>query len=641
MKSYQPLQSHDPQAFALEATRLLRRLALYGMDHDPSLQGLKKLTAIPTDGHDPEQTRKLKDSLNDYLNLSPVDRADTYSLLMSELSGELLGHVDFHEKRPPTTGHSPWSRNAGPGMQDTRTSVIQDVANTRDDSVHTPLTSEQIAMARASLNPATPRRFALLRKCYTEGLFHDFRIIPQLIDALNDPDEQCARFIAEKIIPGCAGRYVDAISRSIHVDGSRGDVHAFNALYLLDRHQAIRLGLELFNRIPDHFRAEVLYLIGRHEAGLGLAIDMAGSENTALRHAAIKALAHADWVQRKQWFENLFRNTPDWADLSTFWRTYPDQVIQRIIWDRLQSEWTEILDWPGTPPSESGTVRHLAGRLRESTAMVRCLNPSCFDDERTSRFMAFFDLRGRVFDRCGSDEDFSALNEFIAALVRWLYSAAEISGPTLLSDAGEPIPPDAFEDYFFACLECLRPTAFFEQFHGYLSGTTGPAMTGDNPSQKTGVIVDFFRRSLENPEFGLAEFISSRGIFWDPRWVELCLDLPDMMVAPVAFFASREHPDYGPKLWGLVNSLDRNSLEFRMALRALLRIGEPGAPGFFFKCLFELREELYEFSGPQFELGRKARAAMDSLAALLPELPPEDQLEAIKNFPDIFGEKAD
>lgn len=605
--------------------RELRGLMMHGCRHEKGLKVLRNL--IAHEEHHNELApllRQLKNFLEGDLDSNQKTLMD---LINATARAELMAarsSMNSHPIVTPSPGSIGWNRNFS------FISHEEDMENFdgEDRSVSTPLTSDRIRSARSALVSGSPMRLTSLRRNLRQGNFGDFRIIPQLLESLNDPDEECARFIGEEIIPQVALRYAPSIARDISPIGSPKDIRSFRSLAVMKPREANRKGLELYPVASEKFRAEIIFHLARQSSCLELAIRESDSSSSHISSAAIKGLAYASWENKYQFFGKLFQSGQKWKNLKTFWRSFSNNEIQSIIWERLNSGLIHIAN------AQEVGKKILDIDPEEMADLVGCLNPSILSPVQISAITDFFERRSEIQAHFAGSVFSSRIDRLMHSIVLWLADAHEINGSVILAHFSEPIPADCFEDYFFACLENLRPDTFFDQFHQYYF------LSDEASCRKTRVMEDFFCRSIEHPEFGLNDYMKTQGISWDPRWKKLAAQLPENFVILAVFFASPETTDFLQRFWNRLERMDCESRDFRLSLRGLLNMQEADAEEFLRQRLVELHHNITKEFFQQTGRVSRLRAAYNSLAPLCALVPQSRLGHWRESHPDIeaFGQ---
>lgn len=581
--------------------RELKGLMMHGCRHEKGLKVLSNM--ITREGHHTELA-PLLNQLRNFLDGDPDRSQEKLIHLVNATSRAILltarSSLSVNPPVPPSPGGIGWNRN----FSFISTEEEMENFDAEDRSVSTPMTSDRIRSARSALVSGSPMRLTSLRRNLSLGNFGDFRIIPQLLESLNDPDEECARFIGEEVIPQVALGFAQSIARDISPMGSPKDIRAFRSLAVMKPREANRKGLALYPLASEKFRAEIIFHLARQSSCLELAIRESDSPSDLIRAAAIKGLAYAAWENKYQFFSKLFQVRQKWNGLKTFWRSFTNNEIQSIIWDRLDSGFNHIAN------AQEVGKRILETDPEELGDLVACLNPSILSPVQISAITSFFEKRSELLSHFAGSRFSLRLDRLMHAIVLWLADAHEINGSVILAHFSEPIPVDCFEDYFFACLENLRPDTFFDQFHQYYF------LSDEASCRKCRVMEDFFCRSIEHPEFGLNDYMKTQGISWDPRWRKLVVQLPEAVVAPAVFFATPQTTEFSQRFWNRLERMDCESRDFRLSLRGLLNMQEADAEEFLRQRLVELHHNITKEFFQQTGRVSRLRAAYNSLTPL-------------------------
>lgn len=433
-----------------------------------------------------------------------------------------------------------------------------------EDSSHThiktPLKSHELELARAALDPSgSGNRLEQLRYCYRCGYYQDFRLIHAIMKGLGDPDPECARFITEKILPANAQRYKEHLLKFITHSGKARDVRAFQAYAIIDPVAAARLGFQLIPHVGPHFQAEIISFLARHKDYLDYSLSWANSDDPILFSAAVRGLAWNSWPGKWPFFQSILSNPRNWKELRPFLRNFASREMQSLIWE----QWNDGLKYILSVVRSKGLADQPAFRLSIESHMhlLGMVNPGYLSEAQVAVVVGFLERRDEILTFSRSHEGCSALADFLGTIIQWLAESHEINGSLLVSQLSEPLPSVSFSEYFFASLENLRPDEFFLRFHRYVVDSHEVDLT------KRQVIMDFFRRSVENPEFGLRQMVEQKGICWDSRWIDWVLNLNHCLEAPAAYFANPYDERFAIRFLHHLESFFDPEADFHLALR--------------------------------------------------------------------------
>lgn len=397
--------------------------------------------------------------------------------------------------------------------------------------IRTPLKSHELELARAALDPSgSGNRLDQLRHCYRCGYYQDFRLIHGIMNGLGDPDPECARFITEKILPANAQRYKKHLLRYITHSGKARDVRAFQAYAIIDPMAAARLGFQLIPQVGPHFQAEIIYFLARQKEYLEFSLSWAKSEDPILFSAAVRGLAWNSWSGKWPFFKAILSNPTNWKELRPFLRSFASREMQSILWEQFSEGLMVLLS--GVRSRDPADMPAFLSGIEPHMHLLGMVNPAYLSDAQVAVVVGFLERREDLLSFARSRSECSVMADFLGNMIQWLAQSHEINGPLLVSQLTEPLPSQGFLEYFFASLENLRPDEFFLRFHRYVVDSP------DVDLAKRQVLMDFFRRSVENPEFGLRQMVEQKGICWDSRWIDWVLGLNISTEAPAAYFAN-------------------------------------------------------------------------------------------------------
>lgn len=134
-------------------------------------------------------------------------------------------------------------------------------------------------------------RMEQLRQGYDEGLFHDFRVIPAAVSALDDSYVEIPDFLHRKVLPTLGMEALPALQQQFRPDGGKGDARRLELIHDLLRLSALDLLLQAAKQGSTEVRSTAIELLGDYPDQEDFILEQADDKKKEIRRAALFALS--------------------------------------------------------------------------------------------------------------------------------------------------------------------------------------------------------------------------------------------------------------------------------------------------------------------------------------------------------------
>ncbi|MDQ0916932.1 HEAT repeat domain-containing protein [Paenibacillus sp. V4I5] len=134
-------------------------------------------------------------------------------------------------------------------------------------------------------------RMEQLRQGYDDGLFHDFRVIPAAVSALDDSYVEIPDFLHRKVLPTLGMEALPALQQQFRPDGGKGDARRLELIHDLLRLSALDLLLQAAKQGSTEVRSTAIELLGDYPDQEDFILEQADDKKKEIRRAALFALS--------------------------------------------------------------------------------------------------------------------------------------------------------------------------------------------------------------------------------------------------------------------------------------------------------------------------------------------------------------
>ncbi|MDD9266092.1 HEAT repeat domain-containing protein [Paenibacillus sp. GCM10023248] len=353
-------------------------------------------------------------------------------------------------------------------------------------------------------------RMEQLRIGYDEGLFHDLRVIPAAVSALDDSYAEIPEFLHRQVLPSIGAAALPALRQQFNRDGGRGDARRLELLHAgLPAWESEKLLLEAAAEGSIEVRAAAVERLGYYPQHEDLIMGYADDKRKEIRKAALYALS----------------------------RLGTDEAAARL-YKALGSKDQELAIEPVQLCAAGGLT--LAVLEQADSMLARIVQGTNVKDAAQHLMADIRSLRGKrvpevvhFLEKLLSSPGFllpetDAVQEEAADLLLALdMPEAYRVAVTLYEACDRKFTPYSFR----AALRILPPEAVYDRFARELKDLKSPAAKG-----LVRVLYDE-TPSIHEQLYGQEDFEESR---WDPRWVHLFIKLNEVEL--VCRFAREPDP---------------------------------------------------------------------------------------------------
>ncbi|MBP1963754.1 HEAT repeat domain-containing protein [Paenibacillus aceris] len=133
-------------------------------------------------------------------------------------------------------------------------------------------------------------RMEQLRLGYDEKLFHDFRVIPAAVSALDDSYAEIPDFLHRKVLPALGTAALPALQQQLKLDGGKGDARRLELIHAL-LPASEKLDLLLQAAAGTEVRSMAIELLGDYPDQEDFMLEQADDKKKEIRKAALFALS--------------------------------------------------------------------------------------------------------------------------------------------------------------------------------------------------------------------------------------------------------------------------------------------------------------------------------------------------------------
>ena len=134
-------------------------------------------------------------------------------------------------------------------------------------------------------------RMEQLRQGYDDGLFHDFRVIPAAVSALDDSYVEIPDFLHRKVLPALGMEALPALQQQFKLDGGKGDARRLELIHDLLALSALDLLLQAAKQGSTEVRSTAIELLGDYPEQEDFILEQADDKKKEIRRAALFALS--------------------------------------------------------------------------------------------------------------------------------------------------------------------------------------------------------------------------------------------------------------------------------------------------------------------------------------------------------------
>ncbi|MCY9663645.1 HEAT repeat domain-containing protein [Paenibacillus alginolyticus] len=134
-------------------------------------------------------------------------------------------------------------------------------------------------------------RMEQLRQGYDDGLFHDFRVIPAAVSALDDSYVEIPDFLHRKVLPALGMEALPALQQQLQLDGGKGDARRLELIHGLLALSALDLLLQAAKQGSTEVRSTAIELLGDYPDQEDFILEQADDKKKEIRRAALFALS--------------------------------------------------------------------------------------------------------------------------------------------------------------------------------------------------------------------------------------------------------------------------------------------------------------------------------------------------------------
>ncbi|NOU88104.1 hypothetical protein GC102_20355 [Paenibacillus sp. LMG 31460] len=134
-------------------------------------------------------------------------------------------------------------------------------------------------------------RMEQIRQGYDDGLFHDFRVIPAAVSALDDSYVEIPDFLHRKVMPTLGVEALPALQQQFRLDGGKGDARRLELIHDLLPTSALDLLLQAAKQGSTEVRSTAIELLGDYPDQEDFILEQADDKKKEIRRAALFALS--------------------------------------------------------------------------------------------------------------------------------------------------------------------------------------------------------------------------------------------------------------------------------------------------------------------------------------------------------------
>jgi HEAT repeat protein len=134
-------------------------------------------------------------------------------------------------------------------------------------------------------------RMEQIRQGYDDGLFHDFRVIPAAVSALDDSYVEIPDFLHRKVMPRLGMEALPALQQQFRLDGGKGDARRLELIHDLLPAFALDLLLQAAKQGSTEVRSTAIELLGDYPDQEDFILEQADDKKKEVRRAALFALS--------------------------------------------------------------------------------------------------------------------------------------------------------------------------------------------------------------------------------------------------------------------------------------------------------------------------------------------------------------
>lgn len=147
-------------------------------------------------------------------------------------------------------------------------------------------------------------RLEQIRQGYEERLFQDFRIVPAAVAALDDSYSEIPEFLQEKVIPEYGIEAISVLRQQLDISGGKGDARRLELLHALLPVEGLDILLLATREGGTEVRSAAIQLLGNYPEQEDLILEQADDKKKDIRIAAFFALSA---LGTKAAIERLFK----------------------------------------------------------------------------------------------------------------------------------------------------------------------------------------------------------------------------------------------------------------------------------------------------------------------------------------------
>ncbi|MDQ0873672.1 HEAT repeat protein [Paenibacillus sp. V4I3] len=134
-------------------------------------------------------------------------------------------------------------------------------------------------------------RMEQVRQGYDDGLFHDFRVIPAAVSALDDSYVEIPDFLHRKVLPTLGMEALPALQQQFRLGGGKGDARRLELIHELLSLSALDILLQAAKQGSTEVRSTAIELLGDYPDQEDFILEQADDKKKEVRRAALFALS--------------------------------------------------------------------------------------------------------------------------------------------------------------------------------------------------------------------------------------------------------------------------------------------------------------------------------------------------------------
>lgn len=452
-------------------------------------------------------------------------------------------------------------------------------------------------------------RLELVKEAHERGAFRDLRLIKPALDGLDDPYQEIADFLAEKVLPMYGSAILPELRAKYDPKGTKGHPRRLRLMHALDPAATRDLVKQALEGGSKEVKVAAIACLGAEKEDLGLLIEHAGSKAKEVRLAAYHALAVLDDSAAVAVLEKALAGKDLDLATSAIHRSKSEKLTT-VLLAEIAKAWADL-----------PKVKDKKQASEKSMRLVRLLG-SLPEGEHPAADALTLDLFARRAELAKVKGDHFSGSDVVEAVIDRMADGSK-QLRTTLARAHADLDAEHLAAAVRAARAALPPAEVYDQFSPYVLAAVGKKPSKkDNAPAKRDAVLDGLDADTFTIRYGWYSDDEEKPPPFDPRWLDVGLQAENLGLvhaagrpghpATIAFLTKRFDAE-----------LQKKNNDIEEILLAMARFQHPGAADALMTAYekFVVKAKGYTYDYWYYRvIPDLPKAAIPALEAFLPKL---------------------